>query len=103
MKTTPWHSLSLVANSTYIRRNSINAVKNASTAANLSIRYRDQADWYGELDSHYIWWFSSSSFHQRQNPIWNLNLGRTVYRATGLSGDLYFKVNNLFNGLKIKN
>jgi vitamin B12 transporter len=107
VETNPWHSLTLVANSTYIVQDSVasvpelsdsDTVNDSSTAANLILRYNDQKDWHGELACQYVWWFSSDTPAQSRDPIWSLNLGRTVYRAAGFSADLYAKVNNLFNG-----
>ena len=102
--TTPWHNLSLVANTTYVLiKPEDNGEDVASTAANLIVRYQDQQGWRGELAGQYIWWDTrhtggDGQYGQTENMVWNASLGRTVYSSDWVSCDLYGKVYNLFNG-----
>ncbi|HIJ91404.1 MAG: TonB-dependent receptor [Desulfobulbaceae bacterium] len=98
--TTPWHNLSLVANTTYALTKPDDGEKDATTAANLILRYQDQQGWRGELAGQYIWWDTMhvGGVGQNEKLVWNASLGRTVYSSSFLSCDLYGKVNNLFNG-----
>ena len=102
--TTPWHNLSLVANTTYVLSKPEDTGEDvASTAANLIVRYQDQQGWRGELAGQYIWWDTrhtggDGQYGQTENMVWNASLGRTVYSSEWVSCDLYGKVYNLFNG-----
>lgn len=98
--TTPWHHLSLAANTTYALIKPDDGEDDAATAANLILRYQDQQGWRGELAGQYIWWDREhlSGQGQNQNLVWNASLGRTVYSSSLVACDLYVKVNNLFNG-----
>jgi vitamin B12 transporter len=98
--TASWHDLSLVANTTYALTKPDDGENDATTAANLILRYQNQQGWRGELAGQYIWWDTShlTGEGQNENLIWNASLGRTVYSASFVSCDLYAKVHNLFNG-----
>ena len=103
LETTPWHDLSLAANTTYtlVTPEEAQADSSSSTAANLILRYRDTVGWKGELAGHYIWWAHDkvgNTDGQAADMIWNLSLGRTVYSSDWLSCELYAKVYNLLNG-----
>ncbi|MFH1020487.1 MAG: TonB-dependent receptor [Pseudomonadota bacterium] len=106
--TTPWHNLSLVANTTYTLikpDNDQNEENDTTSAANLILRYQDQQDWRGELAGQYIWWdryhvTGLGQYGQSENLVWSASLGRTVYSSEWVSCDLYAKVHNLFNGAK---
>lgn len=102
--TTPWHNLSLVANTTYaLIKPEDNGENSATTAANLILRYQDQQGWRGELAGQYIWWDTRHTGGvgeqgQKENLVWNASLGRNVYSSSFVSCDLYAKVYNLFGG-----
>jgi len=99
VETTPWHNLSLAANTTYllIQPEGDQEEDNATTG-NLILRFRDQAGWRGELAGHYVWLEDAATFSQSQDLIWNASLGRTFYRGETLSCELYAKAYNLFAG-----
>ncbi len=104
--TTPWHNLSLVANTTYTLikpDNNENEANDTTSAANLIFRYQDQQGWRGELAGQYVWWdryhvTGLGQYGQNENLVWSASLGRTVYSSEWISCDLYAKVHNLFNG-----
>ena len=102
LETTPWHDLSLAANTTWtlVTPEDAQADSSSSTTANLIFRYRDKVGWKGELASHYIWWPQDKigTAGQAADLIWNLSLGRTIYSSEWLSCELYAKVYNLFDG-----
>jgi vitamin B12 transporter len=102
LETTPWHDLSLAANTTYtlVTPEDEQGGSSPSTATNLILRYRDTIGWKGELAGHYIWWdqYKIGTAGQAADMIWNLSLGRTVYSTDWLSCELYAKVYNLLDG-----
>ncbi len=102
IETTPWHDLSLAANTTYtlLTPEDDQEEDDSSTAANLILRYRETSGWKGELAGHYVWWDQDNvgSTGQDSDLIWNLSLGRTVYSSANLSCELYAKVYNLLDG-----
>ncbi|MDP3695896.1 MAG: TonB-dependent receptor [Desulfocapsaceae bacterium] len=102
LETTPWHDLSLAANTTWtlVTPEDDLADSSSSSAANLMLRYRDTVGWKGELAGHYIWWDQTKigTAGQTADMIWNLSLGRTIYSTDDLSCELYAKAYNLLNG-----
>ncbi|MFA6899749.1 MAG: TonB-dependent receptor, partial [Desulfurivibrionaceae bacterium] len=100
LETTPWHDLSLVANTTYtLLQPEGDQQEDTATTSNLILRFRDKAGWQAELAGQYIWWDAAHvDNHQSAALIWNASLGRTVYSSEWLACDLYAKVYNLFDG-----
>jgi vitamin B12 transporter len=102
LESTPWHDLSLAANTAYILVTPEDKLEDdsSSTATNLILRYHDKTGWKGELAGHYIWWDKEKigSLGQSADMIWNISLGRTVYSTDLLSCELYAKVYNLLDG-----
>lgn len=104
LETSPWHDLSLAANTTWtlVTPEDDQEDSSSSTAANLILRYRNTVGWKGELAGHYIWWnqekVAPSLEGQSADMVWNLSLGRTVYSSEWLSCELYAKVYNLLDG-----
>jgi vitamin B12 transporter len=104
LETTPWHDLSLAANTTWtlVSPEDQQEEDSSSTAANLILRYLDTVGWKGELAGHYLWWnqdkVAPTVEGQAADLIWNLSLGRTIYSTDNLSYELYAKVYNLLDG-----